>query len=102
MAEKSQVHGKSAEEKASLCFSLGLCIAAFGILSGKSFFWEPDFLTILPSGRYAFLPAIALWSAALFYCKGKIRTLRIDQEAFGCGLVFVFLSDWLCRLESRK
>jgi hypothetical protein len=87
----------STHEIPSFLFSLGVCIALFGILSSVTWFWLPEkTFRIIPSGSYAVAAAILLSLAAVLYARFDFRRISVEPNAFSWGIVLVFLSDWMC------
>jgi len=73
----------------------------FSLLIGKGALWSDSGPIILPSGTYGFIFGLLLLAISflLHYSTARESRVKLTIEPFGAsiGVVFLFLSDWLCR-----
>ncbi|NLF25666.1 MAG: hypothetical protein GX589_08445 [Deltaproteobacteria bacterium] len=77
----------------NFCFWLAVGIAGFVVLSGQVRLWE----TLFPARRYVLIAAALFCAGCLVWGRFKLSIFAIRPAPFVALLLFLFVSDWLCR-----
>lgn len=81
-------------------FSVGICVLIAGLLQGPIRFWNETYPVLFGAFRYTALFGLLFIVAAYWSNRFRLRNLTLNVEGFAWGLLFVFLTNWLCRTYS--
>ena len=78
-------------------FWVGLSLALYGFLSGRTYFWESGATVLSPAGSYTTGLGFFLSLFGLLGSRGEWASLRSGVWGVALCLVGIFFTDWMAR-----